>query len=204
MFQPQKFTAPLWLGSLFSTIGFIIRALSATHIGEPKTTWRLSMMFILGAGPTYAGADYFICSRLFAYLPSAARISPLRTLRTFLAIDFLAEVTVWVGSGLAGAGSSSTSKATVGLNLIRVAMIVQLSLFVCFFVVVAMFHIRATSRMYGISRKDGPETSRARAWMRIVHTLYASSTFIGLRSAFHIAGERISKLKYRLLFLTCC
>ncbi|PGH13037.1 hypothetical protein AJ79_03874 [Helicocarpus griseus UAMH5409] len=184
--KPQKFTIPLTMGAIFSAIGFLQRSLITSRSGNVKTLFILSTMFILGAGPTYAGADYFICGRLFSFIPSAAPMSPIRVVRTFIAFDLLAEVCVWAGAGLqAGAGSFTSTRYKTGLNLIRVAMTVQASLFTSFVAVLAIFHVRVRRiRAKWQTTEDG---SKRRRFMTVVYCLYTSSMLIIIRSAYHIA-----------------
>lgn len=144
-------------------------------------------MLILGAGPTYAGGDYFVCGRVFSYVRSAAPISPLRTVRTFLVFDVLAEVAIWAGAGSMDRSQDSKVGATIGLNLVRVAVTIQLALFVCFLGVIAAFQVRATSQ--GLWKKRGEDGKRP-GWVKVVYTLYASSVLIIIRSAYHITGKR--------------
>ncbi|EEH21518.2 hypothetical protein PABG_03734 [Paracoccidioides brasiliensis Pb03] len=144
--RPQKFTIPLTLGAMFSAIGFFQRSLLASGLGNTKSLYIFSTMFILGAGPTYAGADYFICGRLFSFVPSVAPMSPIRVVRTFIAFDLLAEICVWAGAGLlAGAGTDAVTRYKIGLNLIRVAMITQAVLFASFVGVLTLFHARMSA-----------------------------------------------------------
>ncbi|KAM5480348.1 hypothetical protein MaudMau93_007507 [Microsporum audouinii] len=184
--RPQKFTMPFVLGTTFSSVGFVTRSLSALKIGDPRTVWRISSMFILGAGPTYAGADYFVCGRIFSYVRSAAPISPLRTVRTFIFFDFLAEIGIWIGTGIMDSrGDTNSAKAKLGLNLVRAAVIIQLALFACFVVVVLVFQIRATSR--GFWRASHQQVGGTPGWVKVTYTLYASSLLIAARSGYHIA-----------------
>ncbi|KAK2820008.1 hypothetical protein FQN49_007813 [Arthroderma sp. PD_2] len=184
--RPQKFTMPFVLGTTFSSIGFVARSLSALKVGDPRTVWRISSMFILGAGPTYAGADYFVCGRIFSYVRSAAPISPLRTVRTFIVFDFLAEIGVWVGAGLMDSrGDPNSTKAKLGLNLIRSAVIIQLALFICFVFVLFAFQVRATSR--GFWKASHQKVGGTPGWVKVIYTLYASSLLIAVRSGYHIA-----------------
>ncbi|KAK2802389.1 Lipid-translocating exporter-like protein rta1 [Emmonsiellopsis sp. PD_5] len=183
--KPQKFTIPLTMGAIFSTVGFVQRALIASGTGNPKTLFIFSTMFILGAGPTYAGADYFICGRVFSFIPSAAPISPLRTVRTFITFDVLAEICVWAGASLlAGAGPNGATRYKIGLNLIRVAMITQTVLFLSFVAVLAVFHLRVRRLK---AKWDASEGGTQRRFMTVVYCLYASSILIITRSAYHIA-----------------
>ncbi|PGH36460.1 hypothetical protein GX50_00645 [[Emmonsia] crescens] len=184
--KPQKFTIPLTLGAIFSAIGFLQRSLLASDKGDVKSLYTVSTMFILGAGPTYAGADYFICGRLFSFVPSAAPMSPIRVVRTFIAFDMLAEMCVWVGAGLlAGADADAVARYNIGLNLIRVAMITQAVLFTSFVAVLAFFHIRVdVLRAKWSVTSDG---GTGRRFMVVVYCLYVSSILIITRSAYHIA-----------------
>ncbi|KAF3481759.1 RTA1 domain-containing protein [Arthroderma uncinatum] len=184
--RPQKFTMPFILGTTFSGIGFVARSLSALKVGDARTLWRISSMFTLGAGPTYAGADYFVCGRIFSYVRSAAPISPLRTVRTFIVFDVLAEIAVWVGAGIMdGSGDPNSVRAKLGLNLLRAAVIIQLALFMCFVVVIFIFQIRATSR--GFWKASHQKAGGTPGWVKVTYTLYASSLLIAVRSGYHIA-----------------
>ncbi|KAL2369817.1 Lipid-translocating exporter-like protein rta1 [Blastomyces gilchristii] len=184
--KPQKFTIPLTLGAIFSAIGFLQRSLLASDKGNVKSLYTISTMFILGAGPTYAGADYFICGRLFSFVPSAAPMSPIRVVRTFIVFDVLAEVCVWAGAGLlAGADTDTAARFKVGLNLVRVAMIIQVTLFAVFVAVLTLFHVRVREvRAKWSVTSDG---GTGRRFMTVVYSLYTSSVFIIIRSAYHIA-----------------
>lgn len=185
--KPQKFTIPLTLGAIFSAIGFLQRSLLASGKGNVQSLYTLSTMFILGAGPTYAGADYFICGRLFSFVPSAAPMSPIRVVRTFITFDVLAEVCVWTGAGLlAGAQTDTAARYKIGLNLIRAAMITQAFLFTSFVAILASFHVRvcALRAEWSVTSNGGT----GRRFMMVVYSLYASSIFIIIRSAYHIAG----------------
>ncbi|EEH02754.1 conserved hypothetical protein [Histoplasma capsulatum G186AR] len=184
--KPQKFTIPLTLGAIFSAIGFLQRSLLASGKGDVQSLYTLSTMFILGAGPTYAGADYFICGRLFSFVPSAAPMSPIRVVRTFITFDVLAEVCVWTGAGLlAGAHTDTAARYKIGLNLIRAAMITQAFLFTSFLAILASFHVRvcALRAEWSVTSNGGT----GRRFMMVVYSLYASSMFIIIRSAYHIA-----------------
>ncbi|EGD85445.1 hypothetical protein H112_06347 [Trichophyton rubrum D6] len=183
--RPQNFTMPFVLGTTFSSVGFVTRSLSALKIGDPRTLWRISTMFTLGAGPTYAGADYFVCGRIFSYVRSAAPISPLRTVRTFIFFDFLAEIGVWVGSGINDSKDPNSARTKLGVNLVRAAVIIQLALFACFVAVVLLFQIRATSR--GFWRASHQQSGGTPGWVKVIYTLYASSLLIAARSGYHIA-----------------
>ncbi|OJD11673.1 hypothetical protein AJ78_07598 [Emergomyces pasteurianus Ep9510] len=184
--KPQKFTLPLTLGAIFSAVGFLQRSLLASDKGDVQSLYTVSTMFILGAGPTYAGADYFICGRLFSFVPSAAPMSPIRVVRIFITFDVLAEISIWVGAGLlSGADADSVARYKIGLNLIRVAMIMQGVLFVSFVIVLGSFHIRVW-----VLRTKWPITSDGgteRRFMTVVYCLYVSSILIITRSTFHIA-----------------
>ncbi|OJD23692.1 hypothetical protein ACJ73_04955 [Blastomyces percursus] len=144
-------------------------------------------MFILGAGPTYAGADYFICGRLFSFVPCAALMSPIRVARTFIVFDVLAEICVWGGAGLlAGVDTDTGARFKVGLNLVRVAMITQVSLFTSFVAVLKLFHVRVREiRAKWFVTSDGGTGRRFMAV--VVFCLYISSVLIIIRSAYHIA-----------------
>ncbi|EEH39224.2 hypothetical protein PAAG_01686 [Paracoccidioides lutzii Pb01] len=184
--RPQKFTIPLTLGAVFSAIGFFQRSLLAFGLGNTKSLYIFSTMFILGAGPTYAGADYFICGRLFSFVPSVAPMSPIRVVRTFIAFDLLAEICVWAGAGLlAGAGTDAVTRYKIGLNLIRVAVITQAVLFASFVGVLTLFHarMRALRAKWLVSSNGGTK----RKLMTVVYCLYISSILIIIRSAYHIA-----------------
>ncbi|KAK2768723.1 hypothetical protein FQN54_000579 [Arachnomyces sp. PD_36] len=151
--RTQKFAVLLPTAAIFSTVGFIARAVNTLHVGDAKTAWRTSHMFTLGAAPTYAAADYLICGRLFSYIPYAAPISPLRVVRTFIAFDVLAEIGVWAGAALSE-GSNDGTKARVGLNLVRAAIMIQCALFLAFICVLAAFHVRAVRcGIWGLSIK---------------------------------------------------
>ncbi|KAK2750131.1 hypothetical protein FQN57_004626 [Myotisia sp. PD_48] len=186
--RPQKFTVPLILGAVFSTVGFIARSLNALNLGSPGSIWRISSMFILGAGPTYAGADYFVCGRLFSYVRMAAPMSPLLTVKLFLSLDILAEVAVWVGSGIQDSKNLEAASSILGRNLVRVAMSVQLGLFLCFSILVFIFQRRAVNR--GVWKPSYGEKG-VPGWIKVVYTLYASSVLIMIRSGYHIAGKKI-------------
>lgn len=174
------------LGAIFSTIGYIQLSTLIFGVDNPRTLYTLSTLFILGAGPTYAGADYFICGRLFSFVPSVAPMSPIRAVRTFIAFDLLAEVCVWIGAGLlTGANMDTSTRYKIGLNLVRVAMIIQAVLFASFVVVLACFHVRV-SAVQAKWRVNQDRTQRK--FMTVLYCLYASSLLIIVRSAYHISG----------------
>ncbi|EFE44480.1 RTA1 domain protein, putative [Trichophyton verrucosum HKI 0517] len=178
--RPQKFTMPFVLGTTFSSIGFVTRSLSALKIGDPRTLWRISTMFTIGAGPTYAGADYFVCGRIFSYVRYAAPISPLRTVRTFIFFDFLAEIGVWVGAGINDSKDPNSARAKLGVNLVRAAVIIQLALFACFVAVVLLFQIRATSR--GFWRASHQQSGGTPGWVKVIYTLSTEAPFLCLEA----------------------
>jgi hypothetical protein len=153
--------------SLVWIAGFITRALSASSPSSVSLYIAQYVMIFIGP-PLYAASEYFILGRLLAYLPYHTPLHPERVLTTFLLLSAAVE-------GLAASGASSSASQKPGsqssaIVRIKISLILQEFVEVCFFGLVALVEYRC--------RRAGKFPKNVRTMCRM---LYVTSLMMTVR-----------------------
>ncbi|OQE92620.1 hypothetical protein PENNAL_c0007G12088 [Penicillium nalgiovense] len=165
------------LGGLFEVIGYIGRA-AAHNATDSVIVYAIQNVFLL-LGPTlFAATVYMTLGRIIrsvhAEKHSLVRINWLT--KTFVMGDVVSFVVQGSASGLMATGD----KAKLGSNIVVASLLIQVIMFGLFIVTSAVFEVR-------MRRSPPTEAFDQRInWISRVHTLYAVSALILIRSIFRV------------------
>ena len=159
-----------WASSVWIA-GFVCRAVSVYNT-EIVNLYIAQYILVITGPVLFAASEYFILGRLLAYLPYHTPIHPGRVLSTFLLLSAAVEGLTASGASLL-AGNKQASQVTVGLNLVKAALILQCVVEASFFSLVALVEHRC--------RKAG----HLRTNVRVICTvLYITSFMMLVRCIF--------------------
>lgn len=153
--------------SLVWIAGFITRALSAFTPSNVGLYIAQYVLIFIGP-PLYAASEYFILGRLLAYLPYHTPLHPGRVLSTFLILSAIVESLA--ASGAASSASQKPGSQSSAIVRIKISLILQEVVEVCFFGLVALVEYRC--------RRSGKFPRNVRTMCRM---LYITSLMMLLR-----------------------
>jgi len=125
--------------------------------------------------PVYAAINYVILSRILYYVPYLSPIHPGRVLTTFLAADSICEILIGNGVSRMVNTTLSQNERTIGEDMVKAALIMQVCLFILFVLLAVVFQRRAC--------KAGVLKPNLRT---VLNVLYISSTIITARCIYRI------------------
>lgn len=120
--------------------------------------------------PLYSAAEYFILARLLAYLPYYTPLHPGRVFSTFILLSAVVETLTGAGAGNSAGTGRTELQRTIGLNLVKAALILQCFVEAFFISLVAVVEYRC--------RKGGLFPSKIR---KVCIILYITSLMILVR-----------------------
>ncbi|KAI9679207.1 MAG: hypothetical protein M1817_005226 [Caeruleum heppii] len=163
-----------WANIIFIA-GFAMREVGAFHYDNLGVSIA-SNVLLYAAPPIYASVNYVILGRVLYYIPHLSPIHPGRVITTFLGLGVVIEALTANGAILLADTSRSPRSVRLGGNLIKVSLLLQINIELCFVSILAVFHAR--------SIKKNLFTPRIR---RVVNMLYTSSALLIVRNAYRVA-----------------
>jgi hypothetical protein len=169
--------------SLVWTTGFIMRALSAwspanvkfylssvsTFVAFATSCSHLHKYILVFVGPPlFAVSETFILGRLLAYMPYHSPLHPGRVLSTFLILGAVVESLSASGAASAGSTRATPQRQLDGVTLLKVSLILQEVVEICFFSLVAIFEQRC--------RKAGRFPRNVKVMCRVLYVTSAMMT----------------------------
>ncbi|CZT42610.1 related to Rtm1p [Rhynchosporium secalis] len=171
-YKSWKVSGMLPWSALLFVAGFILREVGAFDYDNLEI-FISSLVLIYAAPPLYELSNYFMLSRVLYYVPYLSPIHPGRVLTTFGALSIVVEALNTNGAINVANTSLSEHRQTIGKNLLKAALILQLGILFVFFVLAGFFHRRC---------------KRANLLPENLHaalvTLYISSALIGVRTIY--------------------
>ncbi|KAJ9623768.1 hypothetical protein H2204_011060 [Knufia peltigerae] len=148
-FVKHKYTIPLFVAALISTVGWVVRILSVRNdTSIPLYATSASLIVI---SPIFVCASlYLLLTRLIrATLPNGPAqsffgIKPSWMGRLFITSDVFSFLTQCSGSGIASSGNWEGNLKDVGTNVLLVGLALQLATFTVFLTVMVRFVRRVT------------------------------------------------------------
>lgn len=162
-----KYTIPLAVGSLFTTVGFAFKVWSS-YYPDILGAWITAVILLFTAPPIYSAADYFIFAKTLNYVPGQAPMHPGRVVTTFVAADGLCEMLMGTGVGQI-VNFDNPTKVNIGGALIKTGLLLQIVLFIGFVAVVLRFHSNVKR-----ANLEG-------RWTTVLFVLYISAFVISVR-----------------------
>lgn len=104
--------------------GFVCRSISIHNVQDVNLFIAQYVLVLMGP-PLFSAAEYFILSRLLSYLPYHTPIHPGRVLSTFVFLSAIVETLTASGAANSAGSGRSPSQRTVGLDLVKAALILQ-------------------------------------------------------------------------------
>ncbi|ODH25799.1 hypothetical protein ACO22_05034 [Paracoccidioides brasiliensis] len=130
-----------WICVVFA-IGYVLREVAAHgHYGN-LDLFISTAVFLFCAPPIYLAIISIIFGRLLYYVPWLSPIHPGRVMSTFLGLDLIVETLASSGAPLATNYGNSKTKVHIGNIMIKASIILQIPIFISFFLLVAFFHRR--------------------------------------------------------------
>ncbi|KAK4617647.1 Lipid-translocating exporter-like protein RTA1 [Fulvia fulva] len=165
---PKFGSTMAWASSVWLA-GFICRSIS---IRSPQNVgvFIAQYVLVLIGPPLYAAAEYFILSRLLSYLPYHTPIHPGRVFSTFVLLSTIVETLTGSGAGNSAGSGRTEAQRSVGLNLLKAALILQCFIEALFFSLVVLVERRC--------RRAGIFPKRVRT---VCCVLYVTSAMIFVR-----------------------
>ncbi|KAH0562206.1 hypothetical protein GP486_003095 [Trichoglossum hirsutum] len=160
-----------WAAAVFVS-GFVLREVGAFNYSN-LNIFISSTVLLLVAPPVYEGANYFLLGRILYYVPYHSPLHPGRVVTTFIGID--AVIGALTGNGAANVSNSSLpqSKVTMGKNLLKAALILQLASMAGFVAIAARYQYKC--------RQTGVLSPNLRT---VLITLYTSCALISIRTIY--------------------
>ena len=131
----MSWATAVWIG------GFVCRSVSVYH-QQNVNIFIAQFVLVLMGPPLYAAAEYFILSRLMAYLPYHAPIHPGRVVSTFLILSAIVESLTANGAANSAGTGRTPSQVRAGLACLKAALILQCCVEAFFFSLVATMEYR--------------------------------------------------------------
>ncbi|KAL1739928.1 RTA1 like protein-domain-containing protein [Schizophyllum fasciatum] len=160
-----------WAAVLF-VAGFITREIGAYNY-DGIGIYIASSVLLLIAPPVYEGANYFLLGRILYYVPYHAPLHPGRVVSTFLGIDATIGALTGTGASYVANSSLSESQQSLGRNLLKAALLLQIASMTLYVGIAATFHHRC--------RTTGVLSANLR---KVLFVLYASCTLITARTIY--------------------
>ncbi|KAL2072120.1 hypothetical protein VTL71DRAFT_11463 [Oculimacula yallundae] len=184
-YKSWKVSGVLPWSSLLFVIGYILREIGAFDY-DNLNIFISSLVFIYAAPPLYELSNYFMLSRILYYIPYHSPIHPGRVLTTFGALSIVVETLNGNGAAYVANTSLPKHRQTMGHNLLKAALILQLVILFLFVLLAASFHLRV--KRAGLLPK---KINTA------LVTLYISSALIGIRTIYRtIEYFTVSELNF--------
>ncbi|KAK5723861.1 hypothetical protein LTR17_013875 [Elasticomyces elasticus] len=149
--------------------GFVCRSISI-HYDQNINLYIAQFVLVLMGPPLYAAAEYFILSRLLAYLPYHAPIHPGRVLSTFILLSAVVESLTASGAANSAGTGRKPAQRKRGLDCLKAALIIQCLIESLFFSLVVVLERRC--------RKAGSFPKHVRV---VVYVLYVTSLMVLVR-----------------------
>ncbi|CZT24082.1 related to RTA1 domain protein [Ramularia collo-cygni] len=133
-----------WTMTWASTVwiaGFICRSISIHNVQNINLFIAQYVLVLMGP-PLFSAAEYFILSRLLSYLPYHTPIHPGRVLSTFFMLSTVVETLTASGAANSVGADRSPSQRSVGLDLLKAALILQCFVEVFFMSLVVLLEYR--------------------------------------------------------------
>jgi hypothetical protein len=160
--------------SIILTVGFAFRAYGAYHYGNIDVLI-VNTVLIMSGPPIYALINYMVLSRILYYVPYLSPLHPGRVLTTFLAMDAVCETLIVNGAQRIVNSRLNQKERNIGETLVKVALIMQASMFVFFLILGGQFQRKAT--------KAGVMTHKLKS---VLIVMYISSIVVLARCIYRI------------------
>ncbi|KAK3116660.1 hypothetical protein LTR53_002707 [Teratosphaeriaceae sp. CCFEE 6253] len=157
----KKFGSVMTWATTVWISGFVCRSISIHH-GQNVNLFIAQYVLVL--------MEYFILSRLLAYLPYHAPIHPGRVLSTFIMLSTVVESLTASGASNSAGRDRTPSQRKAGLDCLKTALIIQCLIEALFFSLVALVERRC--------RQAGSFPERVRP---VVYILYITSFMVLVR-----------------------
>ncbi|KAL2179478.1 uncharacterized protein P884DRAFT_283402 [Thermothelomyces heterothallicus CBS 202.75] len=171
--------------ALLFTVGFIVREVGAFDYGDLNkfivstcliyASPYVSIFHLTCTGPLLELANYHILGRILYYAPYHSPIHPGRVLTTFAFVSFVIEVLNGNGVAYSVNQSLAASRQEMGRALLKAALAMQLGVLALFVLLAATFH-----------RRCARAGLRNRNLLAPLHTLYASTALLSVRTVFRV------------------
>ena len=169
VYRWRKFGAMLTWATTVWIAGFVCRAISVRE-GQNIQIFIAQYVLVLMGPPLYAGAEYFILSRLLAYLPYHAPIHPHRVVGMFVMLSAFVEALTANGAAYSASPNASAGERRAGIACLEGALILQCCVEAFFFSLVALVDYRCRS-----------SANNPRQLRPVFYTLYLTSLMVLLR-----------------------
>ena len=183
-FKSWYTTLLLPIAGLCIVVGLAVREAGAYDYTS-VTLVIVSTIFAMTGPVLFAAANYFILGRTLYYIPWLSPIHPGRVITTFSALDGLCEILLGQGASRVVNTKLSESKREVGADLMKASLLLQASLFIGYFALAIVFHVRA--KKAGVLNRN----------LRIVlNTIYVSATLVTIRCIYRTVEYFLGFLGY--------
>ncbi|KAJ5752140.1 hypothetical protein N7520_009057 [Penicillium odoratum] len=184
-----RFTIPFAIGGLFEVIGYAARAGASSNTGK-LMPYIIQSVFVLLAPTLFAAAVYMVLARIIRAV-NGEEYSPIRIdliTKIFVTCDI---VTFFVQGGGAGLMAQS-SLTSIGQDIVLAGLVLQIITFVLFVVTAITFARRMGKTPTPTAIRD------AVPWKQHLHSLYAVSAMILIRSIFRVVEYGLGNDGYLL------
>jgi hypothetical protein len=147
-YKSWRLTGFLIFASLLFVVGFAFRIYGAFHY-DNLIVYIVSICLCFAAPPLYELANFYTLGRILYFVPYHSPIHPGRVLTTFLALSTLVESLSGVGASFVANQSLPVTRQTLGKNLLRASLIIQLIVIILFLSLATSFWLRC--RKHGIN-----------------------------------------------------
>jgi len=173
---------PMLIGGIFEIVGYAARAISNKEAPNLSLgPFVIQTLLILVAPALLAASIYMILGRIIISVDaeSYSLIKKRWLTKVFVTSDVISFFVQLGGGGLMA--SSNASSAKLGSHIVLAGLIVQIIIFGFFVVVSLVFHRRLAAMPTHLSNNP------ALPWKKYLYLLYATSTFIMVRSIVRVA-----------------
>jgi hypothetical protein len=125
------------------------------------------------ARPVYEGANYFLLGRILYYVPYFSPLHPGRVVTTFVGIDAAIGALTGNGASLVANNTISQRRQTLGKNLLKAALLLQIASMAGFVAIAVRYHRKC--------KKAGVLNRNLRT---VLIVLYTSCTLITIRTIY--------------------
>ncbi|OOF99854.1 hypothetical protein ASPCADRAFT_503804 [Aspergillus carbonarius ITEM 5010] len=184
------FNIPLAIGGIFEVIGYIARVDAHEHTAE-LVPYSIQSVFILIAPVLFAASAYMVLGRIIRSVNAEQHsLVPIRWLtKLFVTSDVVSFLVQGSGAGL----MAMQSMRTLAKIIVIVGLVIQVIMFGFFIVASIVFYLRMRQRP---TRKalDKSQT----LWKHHIHTLFAVSLLIMIRSIYRVIEYAMGNNGYLL------